>query len=64
MSYKTIQSAAIAADQASRRTGEERFVVYEPGEDRTFCYQICDEYDLDTYYLGLSPLYSTLDNME
>jgi len=62
MRYSTINPAIRAANRASRKTGQEYFVVlthYQNDIDKT--YQICDEYDLDGFFQGEQPIYSTME---
>jgi hypothetical protein len=44
------QAIKTAISRAKRR-GEEMFVIYEDGE-----YEVADNYDLETWYLGQDPI--------
>jgi len=50
--YQRLDSAIRAAKQNARTTGDSRFIVAEGGE-----YNVCAEYDLDTFYAGAPVLY-------
>ena len=48
--YQTIEQAIRVARHNAKITGNERYIMYEDQE-----YDVCAEYDLETFYLGQNP---------
>ena len=48
----TYSRALLQAKRRARETGEFRYIVREPEEG----YQVADEFDLDTFFLGATPV--------
>ncbi len=50
--YPRLNTAIAAAKRNAKATGNSRFIVAEDGE-----FNVCSDYDLDTFYLGAPVLY-------
>lgn len=61
----TKKQAIALANKLAKECGGEFFVIYDDVYEERYgkkrAWAVCDEFDLDTFYLGQKPIYSTED---
>ena len=57
----TKAQAIAKADRIAKKTKREWFVVYEPDFDNGGPWFIADDIDLETWFAGTEPVYSTAE---